>query len=323
MATIAIDAGHGGNAVGAANGFRQEKSENLAFAIAVGKILECRCHRVLYTRQTDINPSFEERVKVSNNANADLFISIHRNSSSIASANGVENFVSPYASATSRAFAQNVLNRILALNLFANRGIKQDNFYVLNNTNAPAQLLELGFISNAGDNYLIDTNFSKIAAAIADGIEDSVGKVPDCTCGGIVIPPPPPPPKNLVGTVTTAGSNLNLRSGPSTASGIIASMPNGSTVEIISEQNGFYQVIFSGQTGWASSAFIQPKAREATVTTQGGNLNLRSGPSTSSTIIAVMPNGSRVVVTNIFGNFYEVNFGGRVGYASKDYITLN
>ena len=322
MATIVIDAGHGGNALGAVNGSRQEKSENLAFAIAVGKILECRCHRVLYTRQTDINPSFEDRVRLSNNANADLFISIHRNSATTASANGVENYVSPYASATSRAFAQNVLNRILALNLFTNRGVKQDNFYVLNNTSAPAQLLEIGFITNAGDNYLIDTNFSKIATAIADGIEDSVGKVPDCTCGGGPVTPPPPT-KNLVGTVTTAGTGLNLRSGPSTLSPVIASMPNGSTVEIIGEQNGFYQIIFNGQTGWASSAFIQPAARAATVTTQGGNLNLRNGPNTSSSIIASMPNGSRVTVTNIFGNFYEVNWNGRIGYASKDFITLN
>jgi len=61
---------------------------------------------------------------------------------------------------------------------------------VLRHTNAPANLLELGFISNAEDNRLFDTRFNEYAAAIANGIARTFNR----TCVPIVTPPPPPPP---------------------------------------------------------------------------------------------------------------------------------
>jgi len=320
MATIVIDAGHGGTDPGAVNGGRQEKNDNLAMAIAVGRILECRCHRVVYTRQTDVFVPLEERARISNNANADIFVSIHRNAFTNNTANGVENIVRNNATAQERTFAQNVLNRIAALNVFTNRGLKTGNFLVLNSTRAPAQLVEVGFISNAQDNQRLDANFSRIVTAIADGIEDSVGRMPNC--GNQPPPPPPPPPigSNLTGVVRTSGGNLNMRSAPSATAPVVGQIPNGSTVQIVGHQNGFYQVVFGGMTGWASDSFINVNPRSAVVTTQGGSLNLRSAPNTSSAVIATIPNGSTVVVSDIAGDFFRVTWNGQTGFASRSFI---
>ena len=185
MATIVIDAGHGGTDPGAVNGGRLEKAENLAMAVAVGRILEARGHRVIYTRQTDIFVPLIERSRISNNAHPAAFLSIHRNSSTNTAANGLETFVSPNPTARDTQFANAVMNRLNALGLFANRGVRTGNFVVLTNTNAPAQLLEVGFISNAQDNAQFDANFSRIVTAIANGVEDFVGRTTST-------PPPPP-----------------------------------------------------------------------------------------------------------------------------------
>ena len=133
----------------------------------------------------------------------------------------------------------------------------------------------------------------------------------------------PPAPGAFTGVVRTSGGNLNFRSGPNTSSAIIGSIPNGSTVQIIGEQNGFYQIIFGGQTGFASGSFISPNSTSARVSTQGGNLNLRSAPNTSSSVIASIPNGSTVTVLDRSGNFFRVNFNNLTGFASADFITLS
>jgi len=140
-------------------------------------------------------------------------------------------------------------------------------------------------------------------------------------------PPPPPPtpdisPDRFWGTVRTMGGNLNLRSNPSTNAQIIGTIPNGSRLQVTGESNGFYFVSFNGRTGWVSSDFIEITPRSGRVTTQGGNLNLRVAPNSSATVIASMPNGSPVTVTDIVGNFYQVTWNGRTGFASRDFISV-
>ena len=63
-------------------------------------------------------------------------------------------------------------------------------------------------------------------------------------------------------------------------------------------------------------------ARNGTVTTDGSNLNIRSFPSTTSTIIGSIPNNATVSVLGQTGNWYVVNYNGVTGYAAADYITV-
>jgi N-acetylmuramoyl-L-alanine amidase/uncharacterized protein YraI len=317
MATICLDAGHGGASSGAVFGhIRQEKNDNLAMVIAVGRILECRGHRVIYTRQTDIDVGLTERARISNAANANIFVSIHRNGSVNAQANGVENYVRPNATNTEVEFAHRVLNRIVALNVFTNRGVHRGNFTVLNATNAPAQLLEVGFITNAADNARLDNNFNRIVVAIANGIEDCVGR----GGGTPPLPPPPPPSGGLSGVVTTAGGNLNVRSAPSAAAQVIGSLPNGTPISVLEERSGFYRINFNNNTGWVSTAFVRI-SQNAVVTTAGGNLNMRAAPSANAPVVASIPNGTRLTITAMQDGFLRTSFGGREGWVSSSFVT--
>ena len=190
MATIVLDAGHGGSDPGAVNGGRFESNDNLRMALAVGPLLQACGHRVIYTRTTDVFVPLADRARISNNANADIFVSIHRNGSVNPNATGYDTFIRPQASAREIDWATRVHNRIIGTGVFVDRGIQRGNFFVLNATNAPAMLLELGFITTDGDNVLFDQNFDTLARAIANGIMDSVGLG---TCASGVTPPPPPP----------------------------------------------------------------------------------------------------------------------------------
>ncbi len=79
---IVLDAGHGGHDIGARGQFSQEKDLTLKVALRVGKLIQdsMKSVQVLYTRTSDIYPSLQERHEIANRADADLFVSIHVNS---------------------------------------------------------------------------------------------------------------------------------------------------------------------------------------------------------------------------------------------------
>ncbi|MCB0700038.1 MAG: N-acetylmuramoyl-L-alanine amidase [Chitinophagales bacterium] len=80
---IVLDAGHGGNEPGAMGRISKEKDLALQVTLKLGKKLEknLRGRQIIYTRTTDVYPKLPERHKIANEAKADLFISIHVNSS--------------------------------------------------------------------------------------------------------------------------------------------------------------------------------------------------------------------------------------------------
>ena len=155
-------------------GLRQEKDDNLRLALAVQRLLQQQGQRVVMTRTTDILVPLAERSAISNRNNADLFVSIHRNSNPSPAANGMENYVFTTAPTATLQHAQNVLDEIVRAGVQNNRGLFRGNFAVLRNTQAPAMLLEMGFISNPRDNQIFDQNFDAYAAAIARGITDTL-----------------------------------------------------------------------------------------------------------------------------------------------------
>jgi len=67
-----------------------------------------------------------------------------------------------------------VHGEILNAGVQNNGGVRQSDYAVLRNTQAPAMLLELGYITNAADNHLFDQNFNAYADAIARGIMKSL-----------------------------------------------------------------------------------------------------------------------------------------------------
>lgn len=161
---------HGGANPGATYNGRQEKDDVLALTLAVGDILEANGVNVYYTRTNDVYESPYQKAMEGNAVGADYFVSIHRNSSPYPNQyTGVESLVyNRYGRAAQ--LAANI-NRRLEKVGFVDQGVNEGtNLVVLNSTQMPAVLLEVGFINTDADNRLYDERFDEIARAIADGI---------------------------------------------------------------------------------------------------------------------------------------------------------
>lgn len=185
---VCVDAGHGGYDPGAIGpSGTKEKNITLPVALKVGSILKSKNINVVYTRTSDNVswPSVEvqdlqKRCDISNNVKANYFVCIHCNSG-VSSASGTETYYLRGSSAGSAAqiLAGNIQNEIVKLAGSKDRGIKTAGYYVLENTNCPAILTELGFISNPSEEALLksDSYQSKCAEAIAEAVLKCLGKI--------------------------------------------------------------------------------------------------------------------------------------------------
>jgi N-acetylmuramoyl-L-alanine amidase len=191
---IVIDAGHGGHDTGTVGpAGLMEKDLCLDVALRLGQMIEDHLPgtEIIYTRSDDTFVPLEERTNIANQAKADLFISIHANSSPDPSARGVETYYlnfspSPEAmgvAARENATAQNSVHDLddiieqiarnekieeskeLAADIqdsltkrlqrtnhsIRNRGVRKAPFVVLIGANMPSVLAEISFISNPSD----------------------------------------------------------------------------------------------------------------------------------------------------------------------------
>ena len=171
---VALDAGHGGSDPGAVYNGRQEKDDTLDLTLAVGDILKKNGIDVFYTRTNDEYETPFKKATDANNSGADLFVSIHRNSSEKPNQySGVETLVYNDSGLKSEV-ARNINNQLENVG-FKNLGVDtRKNLVVLKRTKMPAVLVEAGFINNEKDNYIFDQEFDKVANAIADGILESL-----------------------------------------------------------------------------------------------------------------------------------------------------
>lgn len=174
MATVILDAGHGGYDYGATYMGRLEKDDNLRLTLAIGNILTNNGVNVLYTRTEDIYETPARKAAEGNASGADYFVSIHQNSSPYNNQyTGVESLVFNRYGAAAR-MAENI-NRQLELVGYVNQGVNErTNLAVLRQTSMPAVLVEVGFINTDRDNLLFDNRFQDTAQAIADGIRMSL-----------------------------------------------------------------------------------------------------------------------------------------------------
>ncbi len=180
---VCVDAGHGGEDGGCVgDNDRLEKDDSLRLAKAVQSALENLGVEVIMTRTGDTNPSKFERPAMANEAKADVFISIHRNSyQAEASVQGVEAWISSQNPTNSYNLSTAIMSALDEAGISRNRGVRTgtpDNAsedYAINSQSLmPSLILEMGFITNTTDNNLYDTKQQEYANAIAKAIFDWV-----------------------------------------------------------------------------------------------------------------------------------------------------
>jgi N-acetylmuramoyl-L-alanine amidase len=167
---VVIDPGHGGKDAGAIGiGGLREKDIILAISLQVAASLQQQGIQVVMTRSDDRFISLEGRVQMARQARASVFVSIHANSISLRrpDVNGIETY---YFS--SQRLAQAIHYSILQSLSTPDRGVRQARFYVLRNNSMPAALVEVGYVTGAGDaSRLASPAYQRqMAEAIARGI---------------------------------------------------------------------------------------------------------------------------------------------------------
>ena len=208
---IVLDAGHGGWDLGTVgHDGLLEKDLVLDVTERLGKLLKSRLGaEVIFTRATDDYLPLDQRAEIANQAQADLFVSVHANYSKLESARGVETYYTNFFSAPGSREIENRENgssarptpvalsaselhdkieqsRQLAASVqrslystlstrnpgIRDRGVKDSAFVVLTGTTMPAILTEISFVSSPADvrNLRSESYRQQIAEALYNGI---------------------------------------------------------------------------------------------------------------------------------------------------------
>lgn len=180
--TIIIDPGHGSKDPGTSYGKIYEKDINLNISLYLQKELGSLGANVILTRDGDYDLSrpnatyrkksdFDNRIKIINESNADIYLSIHLNYLSDSSYYGPQVFYNN----DNKELAETIQN-IMNTNLNGDRKIKKipNSTYMYDKLKVPGVLIECGFLSNGKERNLLKTKEyqQKVASSIAQGVRE-------------------------------------------------------------------------------------------------------------------------------------------------------
>lgn len=169
---VVIDPGHGGRDPGAIGiGGLREKDIVLPISRQVAALLEQQGIQVVMTRSDDRELDLAPRVRIAEQANANVFVSIHANAINMSrpDVNGLETY---YNSSAGQRLAQVIHSNMLQTVGMRDRGVRRANFYVIRNTSMPSVLVEVGFVTGREDAVRLSSSAdrNRMAQAIANGI---------------------------------------------------------------------------------------------------------------------------------------------------------
>ncbi|HDR7631685.1 TPA: SH3 domain-containing protein [Bacillus mycoides] len=148
--------------------------------------------------------------------------------------------------------------------------------------------------------------------------------------------------QNNNGTIQTGGTyvvnatSLRVRTGPAAYHSVIGGVLNGTTLNVVGSENGWFKVNYQGKTGYVSSEFVkfvkggtatpeQPKQPEQGVIgdyyINASALNVRSGEGTNYRIIGALPQGQKVQVISENSGWSKINYNGQTGYIGTRFLS--
>lgn len=140
-----------------------------------------------------------------------------------------------------------------------------------------------------------------------------------------------------IGQIVNCNTAVNVRSGPGTGYAKLGTAPKGAVYTVTGKSGSYYAIDFGGRTGYVYSAYISltnntpapaPSAPSGSIGT--GRIvnctigvNVRSGPGTKYAKIGTAPKDAVYPVNGKLGSYYEIDFGGRVGYVYDAYLSVS
>lgn len=144
------------------------------------------------------------------------------------------------------------------------------------------------------------------------------------------------------GTGTIKGTDVRVRSGPGTSYSILGSEDSGKTMSVTGVSGVWYKVSYNGSTGYVHSTYMtlsnggssssgsgssSGSSSSGSTASGTGTINayyvrMRSGPSTSYSILGTYNKGTEMTITGSTGDWYKVRYNGTDGYVYKTYLTM-
>ncbi len=147
------------------------------------------------------------------------------------------------------------------------------------------------------------------------------------------------------GKVSNISTSLNIRKSPSTSSGIITSLRNGTELKVVGTEGDWYKVYSeSFGYGYASKSYITivssnngnnnngggnqdnnqgSSTQTGTIVNISTTLNVRASASTTSKILGTLKNGANISIISKEGSWYKISYNGTIGYVHGDYVKVN
>ena len=177
--TIALDAGHGGRDPGAVVDDVLEKDINLEIVKKLRDLIDAEPGLdVVLTRNLDMFPSLEERIRIAEEGGAVVYISVHANSYPDSGPSGIETIVDDTRANDddSWVLAELIQNALTDATGARDRGTRSQESY-LQRTEMPAVSVETGYLTNPGERAkLVDPVYQQtLADAILVGINEFIG----------------------------------------------------------------------------------------------------------------------------------------------------
>lgn len=169
---VTLDPGHGGEDPGGmgAHG-TEEKDVTLSLALRLQKLMRESGMEVQMTRTDDMQIQLRPRVAIGDDFDSDVFISIHTNAISNPKISGIETY---YFTPQSLSLARAVHRQLVAKLGRPDRGVRRNNFVVVKYNKMPACLVEIGYLTNPGEERLLKSPEyqQRAAEAILAGVQD-------------------------------------------------------------------------------------------------------------------------------------------------------
>lgn len=193
---------------------------------------------------------------------------------------------------------------------------------VFNVTNMPTQAAGVNSgVLTAISSYMDLSNAVAVAKTNASAVPTSSGQTEDNTICGYT---------NI--GIAQVDSSLNVRTAADETSELVGKMQNNAACEILEQDGDWYKIQSGKVTGFVKAEYVVTgdaaktvaqsiMTTVATVTTQ--TLNVRTEMNTDCTILALMPEGEELQVTEDDGDWVKVDVDGDAGYVSKQYVTIS